>query len=63
THDAAPEWQKDLDSTCTTDVLLPPRAPLAQVLALDKSQWRLVQQDKLSVLYTRAQPLPGCPAA
>lgn len=60
THDAAPEWRRDLDSTCTTDVLLPPGASLAQVLALDDG-WRLIQQDKLSVLYARAQPLPGCP--
>ena len=61
THDAAPEWRKDLDSSCTTDVLVPPSASIAQVLALD-SGWRLVQKDKRSVLYERAQPLAGCPA-
>jgi len=60
TYDADPEWRKDLDMSCTTDVLVPPRAPIAQVLALDAG-WRLVQQDKLSVLYERAKPLPSCP--
>jgi hypothetical protein len=62
THDAAPEWRKDLDTSCTTDVLVPPAASIAQVLGLD-SGWRLVQKDKLSVLYERAQPLASCPGA
>jgi len=61
-HAALPEWRKDLDTSCTTDVLVPPRAAIVQVLALD-SGWRLVQHDKLSVLYERAQPVPGCRAA
>jgi hypothetical protein len=60
-HGALPEWRKDLDASCTTDVLVPPRASIAQVLALD-SGWRLIQKDKLSVLYERAQPLAGCPS-
>jgi len=62
THEGAPEWRKDLDSSCTTDVLLPPRVALAQILALD-SGWRLVLKDKLSVLYERAHALAGCPGA
>ena len=59
-HDASTEWRKDLDTSCTTDVLVPPNASIAQVLALDGG-WRLLQKDKRSVLYERA-PLAGCPA-
>jgi hypothetical protein len=59
TYLAAPEWRQNLDASCTTDVLVPPIAPLAQVLALDTS-WRLIQQDKLSVTYERIQALAGC---
>jgi hypothetical protein len=61
THDALPEWRKDLDSSCTTHVLVPPRASIAQVLALDTTEWKLMHQDKLSVLFERARPLAGCP--
>jgi hypothetical protein len=61
THDGAPEWRKDLDTSCTTDVLVPPHAAIAQILALDPG-WREVQHDKISVLYERAQPLAACPA-
>jgi hypothetical protein len=61
THEAAPEWRADLDESCTTDVLLPPRAPLAQVLALETG-WRLIQADRLSVTYERIQPIAGCAA-
>jgi len=59
---AKPQWRKDLDSSCTTDVLVTPRAPIAQVLALDPG-WQLVRSDKLSVTYERAQPQVGCPNA
>ena len=59
-RNAGPAWKKDLDSSCTTHVLVTPRAPISQVLALD-SDWRLIRRDKLSVTYARVQPLAGCP--
>src|SRR5437868_2546385 len=55
TWNAAPEWRQNLDKSCTTDVLVPPSASIAQVLALDPG-WRVVQEDKRSVLYERARP-------
>jgi hypothetical protein len=59
-HDARPDWEKELNQSCTTDVLVTPRAPISQVLALDH-EWRLVQHDKLSVTYERTLPAVGCP--
>jgi hypothetical protein len=60
-HEAAPDWREILDSSCTTDVLLPPKAPLSQVLALD-GDWRLIEESKLSVTYQRRTPAAGCNA-
>jgi len=59
-HNAGPDWKKDLNSSCTTDVLVTPGAPITQVLALDPD-WQLIQQDKLSVTYHRTKPFVGCP--
>jgi hypothetical protein len=57
---AFPGWDRELDSTCTTAVLVRHRQPLARVLELSPS-WRIERQDSVSITFTRRQPAPGCP--
>lgn len=50
-YDAAPHWQSVLSRYHVEDVLVPPAAPLAQVLAADPA-WSLVYHDRVAVVYT-----------
>lgn len=61
TISAFPGSLKNLDSVCTTHVLIRPKDALAQVLRLDPD-WRVVQSDTRTVLFARARPAPGCDA-
>jgi hypothetical protein len=56
---AFPDATKILDRSCTTHVLIRPRDALAQLLVNDPD-WKLVRSDKLSVIYQRRAPAPGC---
>ncbi len=51
-YGAAPDWKARLAQYRVDDVLVPPKAPLAQVLAQDPS-WRLAYHDRKSVVYVR----------
>jgi hypothetical protein len=50
---AEPGWDGVLDATQARWVLLPPRTPLASVLK-QSSQWRIVQDDGVAILFERA---------
>jgi hypothetical protein len=59
TISAFPEWRQDLDSVCTTHVLIRPKDALTQVLSLDRD-WTLVRKVGNSVTFQRRAPAPGC---
>lgn len=49
---AGPSWRTELDHYHVNNVLVPPQAPLAEVLAHD-SEWKLTYHDGGAVLYVR----------
>lgn len=56
---AFPGWDTELDSTCTTHVLVRVNAPLARVLQLSEA-WSVERQDRRSITFARAAPAAGC---
>jgi hypothetical protein len=56
---AFPEALTNLDSACTTHVLIRPKDALTQELRLDPD-WRVVQVDDRSILFARRAPARGC---
>jgi hypothetical protein len=55
-----PGWREALNESCTTHVLLRPRSdPLAEVLRLTED-WRIEQEDALSMTFARSRPATGC---
>jgi hypothetical protein len=56
---AFPDALPTLDGACTTHVLIRQRDALAQLLQKN-ANWRLVRTDRLSVIYQRVSPAPGC---
>jgi hypothetical protein len=61
TISAFPEALRNLDSVCTTHVLIRPKDALSQVLRLDP-HWRVIQSDTHAVLFARAGIAAGCDA-
>ncbi len=59
TISALPEALTNLDSACTTHVLVRTKDALAQELRLDHD-WLVIQSDKRSVLFARRAPAAGC---
>jgi hypothetical protein len=57
---AAPGWDRELDRSCTTHVLVRPRDPIAQVLPLSGA-WRPGPRDRRSITFVRTRAAPGCP--
>lgn len=52
-------WRENLDVSCTTHVLIRPRSSLTQVLLLS-DDWRIAQEDDLSITFARVRPARGC---
>ncbi len=56
---AFPDWDKELDATCTTHVLVRERDPLARVLQQSPG-WMIERQDRVSLTFSRTGAVPGC---
>jgi len=57
---ALPGWERVLDSSCTTHVLVrPQRDPLAEVLRLSPV-WRVEREETQAVTFARIAPALGC---
>ncbi len=54
-----PGWDQTLDNACVTHVLIRPKDPLSQVLALTQT-WVRLDGDRRSVLFERREPAIGC---
>lgn len=52
-------WDRELDRTCTTHVLVRKNQPLARVLQMAAS-WRIERQDLVSITFSRTTTPAGC---
>lgn len=60
---ALPGWDRLLDESCTTHVLVRPlRDPLAEALRRAPG-WRVEREEKRAILFARTTTVAGCPSA
>lgn len=60
TIDGLPTWERNLDRTCTTHVLIPPDVALETILRMS-DDWRVVDRDQdISLTFGRREVAPGC---